>query len=107
MSHPGSAGPQPGVTQKPHDPEPKGWYSRGYLPHFDSIYALQSITFRLADSIPQEKLRQLENALKHRPTSVKIANGDPMTIASTDRPSIANGARRSSNGWTREWAVAL
>jgi type I restriction enzyme R subunit/putative DNA methylase len=69
MSRPGSAGPQPGVTRKPHDPEPKGWYSRGYLPHFDSIYAVQSITFRLEDSIPQEKLRQLENVLKQRPTS--------------------------------------
>ena len=71
MSRPGSAGPQPGVTRKTHDPEPKGWYSRGYLPHFDSIYAVQSITFRLADSLPQEKLRQLEKALKHRPTSVQ------------------------------------
>lgn len=31
MSRPGGAGPQPGgVTRKPHDPEPKGWYSRGY-----------------------------------------------------------------------------
>jgi hypothetical protein len=39
------------------------------LPHFDSIYAVQSITFRLADSIPQERLLQLENALKQRPTS--------------------------------------
>jgi type I restriction enzyme R subunit/putative DNA methylase len=36
------------------------WYSRGYLPHRDRIGLLQSITFRLADSLPQEMLRELE-----------------------------------------------
>ncbi|WP_082678634.1 transposase [Chlorobium limicola] len=36
------------------------WYSRGYLPHCDRIGLLQSITFRLADSLPQELLKQLE-----------------------------------------------
>lgn len=41
----------------------KGWYSRGYLPHFDSMQVLQSITFRLADSLPQEVLRRLEAEL--------------------------------------------
>jgi REP element-mobilizing transposase RayT len=42
-----------------------GWHERGYLPHFDSLEATQFITFRLADSLPQVKLRQLENKLKH------------------------------------------
>ncbi|NTW68895.1 MAG: transposase [Chlorobiaceae bacterium] len=36
------------------------WYSRGYLPHCDRIGLLQSITFRLADSLPQEVLTQFE-----------------------------------------------
>ena len=36
------------------------WYSRGYLPHRDRIDLLQAVTFRLADSLPQEKLRELE-----------------------------------------------
>ncbi len=36
------------------------WYSRGYLPHRDRISLLQSITFRLADSLPREKLMELE-----------------------------------------------
>ncbi|NHQ60563.1 transposase [Chlorobium sp. BLA1] len=36
------------------------WYSRGYLPHCDRIGLLQSITFRLADSLPQEVLKQFE-----------------------------------------------
>ncbi len=40
------------------------WYSRGYLPHRDRIHLLQSITFRLADSLPQSKLKQLELDLK-------------------------------------------
>ncbi len=50
-----------------HSPDAfKGWYSRGYLPHFDTGHAIQSLTFRLADSLPRDKLRQLEEALAHR-----------------------------------------
>ncbi|NTW54062.1 MAG: transposase [Chlorobaculum sp.] len=45
-----------------------GWYSRGYLPHFDSGKVVQSVTFRLADSLPQDKLRYLEEELKGLPT---------------------------------------
>ena len=30
----------------------KGWYSRGYLPHFDQPGLYQSINFRLHDSVP-------------------------------------------------------
>ncbi|MGL6162383.1 REP-associated tyrosine transposase [Microbulbifer sp.] len=43
---------------------PRGWHSRGYVPHFDNYHALQSITFRLADSLPQSKLEQLELELR-------------------------------------------
>ncbi len=32
----------------------KGWTSRGYLPHFDEPCVLQSITFRLADALPEK-----------------------------------------------------
>jgi hypothetical protein len=52
---------------------PKGWYSRGYLPHCDSLQKLQSITFRLADSLPQSKLRQLELEIEFSPESVREA----------------------------------
>jgi REP-associated tyrosine transposase len=38
----------------------KEWYSRGYLPHFDHIDVIQMITFRLADSLPHERLDQIE-----------------------------------------------
>ena len=41
-----------------------GWRSRGYLPHFDGREAIQSITFRLADSLPQERLLGLERELE-------------------------------------------
>ncbi len=41
---------------------PKGWHSRGYLPHFDSPETIQFITFRLADSLP----RHVTEALKTR-----------------------------------------
>ena len=37
-----------------HETMHKGWYSRGYLPHYDSSGVYQSITFRLADALPKE-----------------------------------------------------
>jgi len=37
-----------------------GWYSRGYLPHFEAIGTIQSVMFRLGDSLPHNKLEQLE-----------------------------------------------
>jgi len=33
-----------------------GWHDRGYLPHFDGGERTQFVTFRLADSMPQELL---------------------------------------------------
>jgi putative DNA methylase len=43
--------------------EPRGWYSRGYLPHFDGGEIPQFLTFRLADAIPQVLLRQWQEEL--------------------------------------------
>jgi putative transposase len=40
-------------------PTHKFWHSRGYLPHCDVPGLLQSITFRLADSLPVEVLHRL------------------------------------------------
>ncbi len=45
--------------------EKNEWYSRGYLPHRNKLNLLQSITFRLADSIPQNKLKELEKELEN------------------------------------------
>jgi len=51
-----------------------GWHSRGYLPHFDGGEIAQTITFRLADSLPQTVLqiwkRELERAAHHNLDSV-------------------------------------
>ena len=38
--------------------DPRYWHSRGYLPHFDKEEYTQFITFRLADSMPQEVLEK-------------------------------------------------
>jgi len=81
---PGSAGHQPGSkkptessnSQRDSDPTPepgwcpalpgaasagtvRGWYRRGFLPHYDAQRTFQAITFRLADALPQERLAEL------------------------------------------------
>lgn len=43
------------------------WHSRGYLPHRDSKHLIQSVTYRLADSLPQTKLKELREELEHLP----------------------------------------
>jgi putative transposase len=39
---------------KNHSPVPTGWYSRGYLPHFDNGPVPQAVSFRLAGALPAE-----------------------------------------------------
>ena len=38
--------------------DPRFWHSRGFLPHFDKDGYTQFITFRLADSLPQNVLEK-------------------------------------------------
>ena len=52
---------------------PKEWYFRGYLPHRDARNLLQTVTFRLADSLPEEKLDRLEEELKNLPETLRGA----------------------------------
>jgi REP element-mobilizing transposase RayT len=54
---PGSAGRQSGVH--------KGWYTRGYLPHYDQGDIHQVITYRLGDSLPQHILENMEFELQN------------------------------------------
>ena len=72
-SSPGNAEPQLGASEMksaklglgapdPYAP-PTGWYSRGYLPHYNNRHTLQSVTFRLADSLPQSMLDELAKEL--------------------------------------------
>lgn len=63
----GNAEPQLG------SPRLLGWHSRGYLPHLDAFGVVQSITFRLADSLPQAKLEQLRHAAQALPASLRDA----------------------------------
>ena len=51
----------------------KRWYSRGYVPHLDRIGLLQSITFRLADSLPSEVLHRITVDLTGIPVHRKDA----------------------------------
>ncbi len=44
------------MSSRSQSSTPDGWHSRGYLPHFDGGEIPQFITFRLADSMPQELL---------------------------------------------------
>lgn len=75
MISPGNADVPVGNTKKhaggdagdPSNGAPKGWYSRGYLPHCDAPQLIQFITFRLADSLPQAKLAELQGELGHLP----------------------------------------
>jgi putative transposase len=45
----------------------KGIYSRGFLPHWDLERSTQAITFRLADSVPAEVIRDWKNQLAASP----------------------------------------
>ena len=46
--------------------QPKGWYSRGYLPHFDGGEIPQFITARLFDSLPQNILQKFQLELERK-----------------------------------------
>jgi hypothetical protein len=51
------------MDKKVSDFQPKGWYSRGYLPHFDDGISPQFITMRLFDSLPQNLLNEWRDEL--------------------------------------------
>jgi REP element-mobilizing transposase RayT len=69
---------------------PRGWHSRGYLPHFDSLEVVQFITFRLFDSLPAEALHKL-----------KLAE---TPIADADRDAFLDAG--SGNCWLRQPEIA-
>ncbi len=43
---------------------PRGWYDRGYLPHFDGGPLTQVATFRLVDSLPRDRVERWKAELK-------------------------------------------
>ena len=44
-----------------------GWHSRGYLPHYEDTAVIQTITYRLADSLPAEVVERFREDLKAHP----------------------------------------
>lgn len=53
---------------------PRGWHSRGYLPHFDAGEQFtQFVTFRLADSVPQSVVERWQAELFGRPDAEREA----------------------------------
>ncbi|MGN8115630.1 transposase [Labrys sp. 22185] len=53
------------MVEKKHPLRPQvEWHSRGYLPHWEAGEHPQSITFRLADSLPSELLSRWARDLK-------------------------------------------
>lgn len=49
--------------------EPRGYYSRGYLPHLDLGSKPQFITWRLGDALPLDVLEELEREIARLPDS--------------------------------------
>lgn len=43
----------------------RGWYSRGYLPHFDIEGRTQFLTWRLEDAVPKDVIARWRDELKH------------------------------------------
>jgi len=64
---PGNAEPQLGISSvaSVSKNSSKEWYSRGYLPHRNRIGLLQSVTYSLADSLPQTVLNQIEEEIQY------------------------------------------
>jgi len=58
---------QASTAALPNMKPPKGWHSRGYLPHFDGGTIPQSVTFRLADALPKVVVDRWENELATMP----------------------------------------
>jgi REP element-mobilizing transposase RayT len=53
---------------------PRGWHSRGYLPHFDAGAELpQFVTFRLADALPASIVSTWQDELLNRPENEREA----------------------------------
>ncbi|MGZ0707950.1 transposase [Coraliomargarita sp. W4R53] len=48
----------------PSSPTPRGWHSRGYIPHFDSPVRIQHVTVHLADSIPKSAIDRIDQMIE-------------------------------------------
>ena len=71
---PGSAGILAGDKPQSHANQ---WRSRGYIPHFDKANVVQSITFRLHDSVPESVVQQRKAELDWREG---LPDSDPRAV---------------------------
>ena len=78
---------------------PRGWHNRGYLPHFDAGPVIQTVTFRLAYSLPvhvvdawQAELRRLPE--NRRAAELRTRAGSASTKGTAPAPSQP-GRRRN------------
>lgn len=63
----GVEGKEPSAARRSQIRRPQGWYSRGYLPHFDAAGTIQHVTFHLADSLPREAIERMQRDLEALP----------------------------------------
>lgn len=47
--------------------ERRGWFCRGYLPHYDAEGLIQHVTFHLADSLPESAIERIEYEIEGLP----------------------------------------
>src|SRR5947207_12762037 len=52
------------ISPKEREKGFRGWYSSKYLPHFDSPWTRQFITYRLPDAMPALRRREWEQCLQ-------------------------------------------
>ncbi len=72
-------------AQRSKSETPRSWRSRGYLPHFDRPGLVQSLTFRLADSLPRSFFEQCEQELRTLPESERKVVKEQRIAAYLDR----------------------
>jgi REP element-mobilizing transposase RayT len=87
LGTPASGAPNPSTpaSGSPLKP-PRGWHSRGYHPHLDAPEVVQSITFRLADSVPAALLTQWREELGLVVAEQRHREQNPTTAAHHRRP---------------------
>ena len=76
-------------------PEPhQGWHSRGYLPHWDHPGMIQSVNFRLGDSLPQSVLQKWKQEFGFDLKQTGHFSGAPPSRRRVDMKNLPRETRR-------------
>ena len=76
-------------------PEPhQGWHSRGYLPHWDHPGMIQSVNFRLGDSLPQVVLQKWKQEFGFDLEQTGLFSGAPPSRRRVDIKNLPRETRR-------------